>query len=110
MVFGAYVSPIRENVLPAVGSESVEHTGWMVWGKEKNHTSFFRYERNGLKLTLENRIFIPISNALYRAANTNGHILQSKTLLQTHLIAKILFTFTCHLYSTDSSCELQKTK
>lgn len=37
----------------------------------------------------------------------HGHILQRKTLLQT--IPKMLFAFTCHLYSTDSFCELKKT-
>ena len=73
MVFGAYVFAVRENTLPEGGLQSVEHTGWRVWGKEKNHTAFFRYKRNGLKLTLENRIFIPVSNALYRAVNTRPY-------------------------------------
>ena len=91
MVFGAYVFAIRKNILPEGGSESVEHTGWRVWGKEKNHTAFFRYRRNELKLTFENRTFIPDSNTLYRALNMYGHILQSKTLLQSHVIPKNAF-------------------
>lgn len=68
------------------------HAGWRAWCKTKNHAAFFRCGRNGFKFTLENRIFIPVSNASYRAVNTYGHSLQRKTLLQTRLISKMLLT------------------
>lgn len=70
MVPGAYAFVIRGNILPEGGLESLENAVWRVHSKDENHTAFFRYKRKGLKLTLENRLFKSVSDALYRAVNT----------------------------------------
>lgn len=70
MVSGAYAFVIRGNNFPEGGLESLESAIWRVQGKEENHSAFFRYKREGLKLTLEKRIFKSVSGALYRAVNT----------------------------------------
>lgn len=41
----------------------MEQTVWRMWGQD-NLIAFFKYETNGLKLMLENRILVPLSNAL----------------------------------------------
>lgn len=64
VVSGAYAFAIRGNTLPEGGLESLE----CVNAKRKIIEHFS--DIKGLKLTLENRIFKPISDALYRAVNT----------------------------------------
>lgn len=48
----------------------MENAVGRVHSKDENRTAFFRYKRKGLKLTLENRLFKSVSDALYRAVNT----------------------------------------